>query len=87
MSCSPARQHWQEVKLSADQRLLLLAAPAFDLSLRRDRIGQTLKLLTEGQLHRPPRCGVPGISAIVVLRDPVLQVAVGDADVIGPVCA
>jgi hypothetical protein len=75
------------VKLPTDQRLLLLPTPAFDLSLRSDRIAQTLKLLMKDEFHRPARRGVPNINAIVMLSDAVLQVCAGNADVIGPVGA
>ena len=73
--------------LPTDQCLLLLATPAFDLSFRNDRIGQTLKLLRKDQLHRATRDGVPGVITIVVLRDAALQVCAGNTDVIRPVGA
>jgi hypothetical protein len=73
--------------LSTDQRLLLLAAPAFDLSFRGDRIGQTLKLLRKDQLHRAARDGVSGVFTVVVLRGAALQVCAGNTDVIRPVGA
>jgi hypothetical protein len=49
--------------VTADQRFLLLPAPALDLALGRCCILQPLKILVKHQRHRPPQRRIAVISA------------------------
>jgi hypothetical protein len=68
---------------AADQRLLLVAAPAFDLPFGGSSIFETLEMLMKHNCNRPSVCRIPTASARLMFGDPLVEAANRGADVIG----
>src|SRR5215471_9478993 len=68
--------------IAADQRFLLLTAPAFELALCRDGVVKPIEELMKDQGHRPPCCRIAAIDAGLMLGEAALKIAARNADVV-----
>ena len=81
------RKHTQRLEITADQGLLLGAAPALDLPLRGDCVRDAVEILTEDEDDGPAGLGPSVMEAGIMLGDAVLQGGTGRADLIGVIAA
>ncbi len=61
------------IVVAADERLLLGTAPALQLALGRDRVGDALEVLLKDQSHRATLRRVAAEMAEIVLADTLLE--------------
>src|SRR5215470_11272421 len=81
----PFRKLRQTCKVSADQRFLLCARPALDLSLGRNRVGDPLEPPRKYQSHRATFCRVTAECSGIVLRHSPLKACTRGAGVIAAI--
>jgi hypothetical protein len=70
-----ARQRWQHGEITADQRLLLVATPAFDLAFGCRGVVEPIEMLVKYQFYGTAEGCVAAKGTGLMLRNPLIEAA------------